>query len=108
MSETTEWDYNGDACDDYYPGALVTITGRLRNLMLETSKNIKCENSMESIIRHTFYMSRNGVKSPDGTCSVFQVNFGLNQEHKHQLKIKIGRTGDGMLERVRLMMFDEE
>ena len=108
MSDEKEWDYDGDACDVYYPDTLVTITGPLRNLMLQTAKSINCKNSLEAIIRHTLYMSRNGVKSEDGLCSVFQVNYGLGVEHKHQLKVKKGMVHDGKTERVRLMMLDEE
>lgn len=108
MSDKTEWDYNGDACDDYYPNALVTITGALRNLMLQTAKSINCNNGLEAIIRHTLYMSRNGVMSEDATYSIFQVNYGLGVEHKHQLKVKKGMVHDGKTERVRLMMLDEE
>lgn len=106
MSDEKEWDYNGDACDDYYPGALVTITGALRNLMLQTAKSIDCENGLEAIIRHTLYMSRSAIKSDSGF--IFDVNYGLGVEHKHTLKVKKGMTHDGKMERVRLMMLDEE
>lgn len=106
MSEDLE--YNGSACDIYYPGALVTMTGALRNLMLETAKSINCENGLEAVIKHTLYMSRNGVMSEDATYSIFQVNYGLGEEHKHTLKVKVGMTHDGKMERVRLMLVDEE
>lgn len=106
MSEKTEWEYDGEACDVYYPGALVTVTGALRNLMLETAKSIEYKSGLEAIIRHTLYMSRSAIKSDNG--SIFEVNYGLGREHKHQLKVKKGMTSDGKIERVRLMMLDED
>ncbi|MFZ4856014.1 MAG: hypothetical protein ACOYL3_06415 [Desulfuromonadaceae bacterium] len=101
------WNHTGDACASFYQGAITTVSGGIVDLVLSASRDVNANNTIDSVLSHILFMSQHGIKSEDGTHSVFQVDF-LNTTHKLKIKSKIVYLEKEKKERVRIMLFDED